>query len=80
MTNGLPTSEKIFAEDKTFQKPIFAKFREFLPAGKARPGVPVYPEMSNQLQVAIGDVLTGKATPEQALDRAKQAVDRAAGR
>jgi ABC-type glycerol-3-phosphate transport system substrate-binding protein len=36
--------------------------------------------MSNQLQVAIGDVLTGEATPEQALDRAKQAVDRAAGR
>jgi multiple sugar transport system substrate-binding protein len=80
VTNGLPTSEKIFADDPTFQKPIFAKFREFLPAGRARPGVPVYPEMSNQLQVAIGDVLTGQRTPEQALDAAKQAVDRAAGR
>lgn len=80
VTNGLPTSEKIFEEDPTFKKPVFAKFREFLPEGKARPGVPIYPEMSNQLQVAIGNVLTGKETPEQALDSAKQAVDRAAKR
>jgi multiple sugar transport system substrate-binding protein len=78
VTNGLPTSEKIFEEDPTFQKPIFAKFREYLPAGKARPGVPIYPEMSNQLQVAIGNVLTGQATPEEALDAAKEAIDRAA--
>ena len=38
--------------------------------GKARPGVPVYPSMSEDIQIAIGTVLTGEATPEEALDRA----------
>jgi multiple sugar transport system substrate-binding protein len=41
--------------------------------GKARPGVPVYPKISEELQVAIGTVLTGETTPEEALDRAYQA-------
>jgi multiple sugar transport system substrate-binding protein len=41
--------------------------------GKARPGVPVYPTMSEEIQVAIGTVLTEEATPEEALDRAYKA-------
>jgi multiple sugar transport system substrate-binding protein len=41
--------------------------------GKARPGVPVYPTMSEEIQVAIGTVLTEEATPEEALDTAYKA-------
>ena len=40
--------------------------------GKARPGVPVYRRYP-RLQIAIGTVLTGEATPEEALDRAYKA-------
>ncbi len=38
--------------------------------GRARPGVPIYPEISNQIQVMMGDVLAGAKTPEAALDAA----------
>jgi multiple sugar transport system substrate-binding protein len=41
--------------------------------GEARPGVPVYPTMSEELQIAIGTVLTGESTPEEALDKAYKA-------
>ena len=40
----------------------------------ARPGVTIYPEISNQIQIAIGDVLSGAKEPEQAMDDAYAAV------
>jgi multiple sugar transport system substrate-binding protein len=70
VTGQLPTSESLFSELDKFQEPIYDTFREGLKFGQARPGVPVYPEISNQLQIAIGTVLTGEATPEEALDEA----------
>jgi multiple sugar transport system substrate-binding protein len=72
VTGQLPTSESLFSELDRFQDPIYDTFREGLKEGEARPGVPVYPEISNQLQIAIGTVLTGEATPEEALDEAYQ--------
>jgi len=38
--------------------------------GRARPGFPIYPTISEQLQIAIGEVLTGMKSPEKALDDA----------
>ena len=73
VTGQLPTSPEIFEQEKKFQDPIYDTFREGLKEGEARPGVPVYPEISNQLQIAIGTVLTGEATPEEALDEAADA-------
>ncbi|MGH3090640.1 MAG: extracellular solute-binding protein [Rubrobacteraceae bacterium] len=70
VTGQLPTNPDLFDELDKFEDPIYDKFREGLEFGKARPGVPVYPEMSNQIQIAIGTVLTDEATPEEALDRA----------
>jgi multiple sugar transport system substrate-binding protein len=72
VTGQLPTSESLFGELDKFNDPIYDTFREGLKEGEARPGVPVYPEISNQLQIAIGTVLTGEATPEEALDDAYQ--------
>ena len=40
----------------------------------------IYPEISNQIQVMMGDVLTGAKTPEQALDAANAAVQAAYAR
>ena len=73
VTGQLPTSPEIFEQEKKFRDPIYDTFREGLKEGEARPGVPVYPEISNQLQIAIGTVLTGEATPEEALDEAADA-------
>ena len=56
-----------------FDEPIYEDFRTMLEHGKARPGVPVYPTMSEEIQIAVGTVLTGEATPEEALDRAYKA-------
>jgi multiple sugar transport system substrate-binding protein len=70
LTGQLPTSESLFNELPKFEEPIYDTFREGLKEGEARPGVPVYPEISTQLQIAIGTVLTGEATPEEALDKA----------
>ena len=38
--------------------------------GHARPAALIYPEMSQQLQLAIGAVVSGDKSPEQALDAA----------
>ena len=72
-TGQLPTSPKLFDTIDKFDAPIYDKFRNMLEHGEARPGVPVYPTMSEELQVAIGTVLTGEATPEEALDKAYKA-------
>jgi multiple sugar transport system substrate-binding protein len=70
VTGQLPTSPKLFDTIDKFDEPIYDDFRIMLEHGKARPGVPVYPTISEELQIAIGTVLTGEATPEEALDRA----------
>lgn len=38
--------------------------------GRARPGVAVYPQISEHLQVAAGQLLVGELTPEEAVDQA----------
>ena len=74
ITGNLPTSQTLFEAMEAFDAPVFDLYREFLGDGQARPGFPIYPEVSNQWQVMIGDVITGAATPEQALDTAARAV------
>jgi multiple sugar transport system substrate-binding protein len=71
----LPTRQSLFANLKAFQDPFFAQLKQYLVHGQARPGVPIYPEISNQIQIAMGDVLTGAKTPDQALDDAWKAVN-----
>jgi multiple sugar transport system substrate-binding protein len=73
VTGQLPTNPKYFDTLSTFQEPVYDTFREALEYGQARPGAPVYPEISNQLQIAIGTVLTGESTPEEALNKAADA-------
>lgn len=73
VTGQLPTNPELFDSLDKFQDPIYDQFKEALTYGEARPGVPVYPEISTQLQIAIGTVLTGEATPEEAVDTAYKA-------
>jgi multiple sugar transport system substrate-binding protein len=73
VTGQLPTSPKLFDTLDRFQAPIYDTFNKALEYGEARPGVPVYPTISQELQIAIGTVLTGETTPEEALDKAYKA-------
>jgi multiple sugar transport system substrate-binding protein len=66
----LPTRQSLFAELPKFQTDYFAKLSEYLVNGKARPGVPIYPEISNQIQIMMGEVLSQSKEPEAALDDA----------
>ncbi|WP_163266282.1 extracellular solute-binding protein [Chelativorans alearense] len=66
----LPTRESLFAELPKFQDPYFDKLKDYLVNGRARPGVPIYPEISNQIQITMGEVLSGTKEPEAALDGA----------
>jgi multiple sugar transport system substrate-binding protein len=74
VTGELPTSRHLFATLKAFQAPIYKTFRRFLADARPRPGEAIYPSLSNELQIAIGRVLTGSATPAQALQTAGSRV------
>ncbi len=66
----LPTRKSLFASLDAFKDPFFAIVNESLVNGQARPGVPIYPEISNQIQIMMGEVLAGTKEPEAALDDA----------
>lgn len=76
----LPTSKAQFDKFDVFKSDANKAFAAALVDGQARPGVPIYPEISNQIQVMMGDVLTGAKTPEAALDAANTAVQAAYAR
>jgi multiple sugar transport system substrate-binding protein len=69
-----PTRESLFDTLPKFQDPYFGKLKEYLVNGHARPGVPIYPEISNQIQIMLGEVLSGSKEPEAALDGAWERV------
>jgi multiple sugar transport system substrate-binding protein len=66
----LPTRQSLFASLPKFQDPYYAQLKEYLVHGHARPGVPIYPEISNQIQIMMGEVLSGAKSPEDALQGA----------
>ena len=76
----LPTRQQLFETLPKFQDPYFDQLKEYLAHGKARPGVPIYPEISNQIQIMMGEVLSGAEQPEAALDDAWNRVMDAYGK
>ncbi|WP_428242358.1 extracellular solute-binding protein [Gynuella sp.] len=70
----LPTRADLYDKYDVFKTPANKAFAKALQYGRARPGAPIYPEISNQIQIMMGDVLTGTKTPEQALDAAFKAT------
>ncbi|WP_319518204.1 extracellular solute-binding protein [uncultured Martelella sp.] len=69
----LPTRADLYSEYDVFSTPTNKAFAEALETGHARPGVPVYPEISNQIQIMFGKVLTGSQETEAAIDEAFKA-------
>ncbi|MDZ7802343.1 MAG: extracellular solute-binding protein [Trueperaceae bacterium] len=77
ITGGLPTSVELFDTIPRFQDDPYSRFGEFLEHGRARPGVAIYPEISNQLQIVISEILSGSSSIEDAIDGAVEEVDAA---
>lgn len=73
----LPTSAAIYGQYGTYDGPEYDLFRTALQNGVARPGAAIYPELSNQIQIMLGDVLSGAAAPEAALETAAAAAQAA---
>lgn len=66
----LPTRADLYGQYETFSTPENKAFAEALQKGQARPGAPAYPEISNQIQIMMGKVLTGAEDTEKAVDEA----------
>jgi multiple sugar transport system substrate-binding protein len=74
LTGELATSRRLLDTLDVFQTPTVKTYRRFVEHGRARPGLAIYPALSNELQIAIGSVLTGSSTPAAALDTAGDRV------
>ena len=76
-TGHLPVRASVYRDFAIFssQDSWYRRFGEMLVDGHARPAALIYPETSQQLQLAIGAVVSGDKTPEQALDAAWKAVN-----
>jgi multiple sugar transport system substrate-binding protein len=72
---NLPTKLNLVNVDRPYyQDPINKQFISMLSYARVRPGAPIYATVSNELGVAISEVIAGQKTPEQALDDAWQKV------
>jgi multiple sugar transport system substrate-binding protein len=70
----LPTRKSLFDKYPVFATDANKVFASALADGQARPGAPIYPEISNQIQIMMGDVLSGTKQPEEALNAAFNAT------
>ena len=78
-TRQLPVRRSVYRDFAVFRENRwYAKFGDMLVDGYARPAVAIYPAISEQLQLAVGYVVSGAKTPETAVDDAWQAVQKAA--
>ncbi|HKB11096.1 MAG TPA: extracellular solute-binding protein [Vicinamibacterales bacterium] len=74
-TGHLPVRQSVYRDVPMFGRDVwYRRFGEMLVHGHARPTVPIYPVISQQLQLAIGAVVSGERTPEEALDAAWSVV------
>jgi multiple sugar transport system substrate-binding protein len=77
----LPVRKSVYRDNPFFREdPFHARYGEMLAHARARPAVPLYPAISEALQLAIGAVVAGDKTPERALDDAWRAVETTAAR
>jgi multiple sugar transport system substrate-binding protein len=75
-TGHLPVRQSVYREFPIFSRDVwYRRFGEMLVDGHARPTVPIYPAISERLQLAIGAVVSGDKSPEEALDEAWRSVN-----
>ena len=73
----LPTRQSEFDSLPLYRSGFYLQIKQYLKLGQARPGLPIYTEISNRLQIAISEALSGTRTPEAAVDEAVDQVAKA---
>lgn len=76
----LPTRQSDFDAMPMFRSPFYLQIKQYLKMGQARPGFPIYTEISNRLQIAISEALSGTRSAEAAVDEAAAQIAKAAAR
>ena len=72
----LPTRMSVFENADAFKNDPYAQtFEQYLEVATARPSSDEYTVLSEKLQIAIGEIVTGAKTAEQALDDAIEAIE-----
>ena len=70
----LPTRVSIgegpFSEDLRKSIPYYDELISLISFGHSRPNIPEYPQIADQIKVAIDEVYAGLKTPKEALDDA----------
>jgi multiple sugar transport system substrate-binding protein len=73
----LPVNDAVWAQPFYADDPLMQQFKAIFDGAsivKTRPPVPIYPVLSSALSEQVADVLTGKLTPEAAVDQARDIV------
>jgi multiple sugar transport system substrate-binding protein len=75
VTGNLPCRSTIYEVSDYFKNdPVLVAYANELEYARVRPGVEMYPIISQEFQIAISDVITGSATPEAALNTMSQNI------
>ena len=73
-----PTLKAIYDDPDVQKKYAFAtQLRDAISQAKSRPVSPVYPQVSQAIYKNVNAALSGKVTPEQALETAQSEMDKA---
>lgn len=71
-TTAVMPSLKSAYDNEAFKTDNWVLFREQLELAKARPGTPVWPEIKENIEMAVQEAFSDLKTPKQALDEAAQ--------
>jgi len=71
----MPTRKDVCYASPVLQDPKWQVIFETFPFAVSRPPIPQYPQISEQIQIMIQNVLLGKATPEEAIKTAEANVN-----
>ncbi|SDO15894.1 extracellular solute-binding protein [Alkalicoccus daliensis] len=72
---GLPSRTSIYEAEDLEAGEFSDTFREYLEDANVRPASQHYNEISNQMQIAVSEVISGGKSPEEALDDAWAVVN-----
>lgn len=77
ISGQLPCRSTIYEQSAFYKNDlVLVAYANELEFARVRPGVEIYPVISQEFQVAISDVITSSATPEAALRTMSQNISR----
>lgn len=75
----MPARQDVCKDAPTFKDPKWQVIMETFPHAGVRPPIPQWPQVSEQIQIMVQNVITGKDTPEGAIAAAEREVNKILG-